>query len=94
MVAVSTGPSASHGTIPNTTTRRERRQLREYLRNQPGVGVHATQLHLLIRVLAVLKWWEPRRAMGVVREFAKTLGPNGALLRLPVAVRARRNGKR
>lgn len=75
--------------IPNTTTRAERDTLRNLVKYQPG-GSHATQLSLLVKMLAVLKWWNKERgaripqAMETVREFARTLQRTGARLTVPM----------
>ena len=73
--------------IPNKTTQRERQRCASIVKYQPG-GDHAIQLQLLIRILAVLRWWyaesgQPRNAMDTVERFGVSLGKNGAALELP-----------
>lgn len=53
-------PIPAEGVIPDTTTNKERRQLRQFLKRQPGAGVHNLQQLLLVKILAVLKWWYAR----------------------------------
>jgi hypothetical protein len=78
-------PPIPNAGIPDQTTEAERRALRVLVKYQPG-GNHAIQLELLIRMLAVLRWWYPKvgrapeEAMVRVREFARTLGKHGAFL--------------
>lgn len=74
-------------TIPNTTTLRERQRLATIAKYQPG-GDHAIQIQLLVRMLAVLRWWyaesgQPRNAMETMEAFAPALGRNGVALKLP-----------
>ena len=74
------------GPIPDLTTERERQELRRMARYQPG-GNHAMHLLLLRRILAVLKWHYrgkgmQHEAMRLMRQFATTLGKEGALLRI------------
>lgn len=90
--------------IPNTTTQGERAQLPRLVKYQPGAGVHSVQVSLLVRVLAVLKWWyatigrPTSQALAAVHAFGATLTKNGAQLVLHepkrkavgVAVRAHR----
>lgn len=73
------------GVIPNTTTTAERARLRPFLEHQPGgVGAHAVQLLLLVKMLAVLKWWheDADKAWKLVAAFAGALGEEGAELYL------------
>lgn len=75
------------GTIPNKTTQRERQQLAVICKYQPG-GDHAIQLQLLVRILAVLRWWyaesgQPRNAMDTLAKFGPALGKSGVELELP-----------
>jgi hypothetical protein len=75
------------GMIPNKTTTRERERLLNMVKYQPG-GDHAIQVQLLIRILAVLRWWyaesgSVRNAMDTVEAFAPSLGKTGVALRLP-----------
>lgn len=75
------------GTIPNKTTQRERQRLAVMVKHQPG-GDHAIQLQMLIRMLAVLRWWyaesgQPRNAMDTMEKFAPALGKTGTELELP-----------
>lgn len=76
------------GRIPNTTNATERAQLRDMLRYQPG-PTHTTQAHLMVRMLAVLKWWyrmDERgsgEAMHTMKLFARSLGKEGAELSVP-----------
>lgn len=78
-------PAPPSDSIPNTTTRQERADLRRFVKYQPG-GTHAIQIALLTKILAVLKWWymaldrPPKAAMQSVRLFAQTLGKEGAEL--------------
>jgi hypothetical protein len=72
--------------IPDLTTPKERQDLRRIARYQPG-GTHAMHVLLLRRILAVLKWHfrragKPHEAMRLMKQFATTLGKEGALLRL------------
>jgi hypothetical protein len=75
------------GTIPNRTTMRERQRLAILVKYQPG-GDHAIQLQLMVRILAVLRWWyaesgQPRSAMETVERFAVSLGKSGDEIELP-----------
>lgn len=76
------------GRIPNTTTPAERKMLRELLSHQPG-PTHTTQAHLMVRMLAVLKWWYrmdergPGEAMHTMKMFGRSLGKEGAELSVP-----------
>jgi len=71
--------------IPQQTTKLERAELRGMVKYQPG-GSHTIQLALLVKMLAVLKWWYSavRRPQGEalrnMRLFALTLGKEGAEL--------------
>lgn len=74
-------------TIPNLTTHRERQRLANMVKYQPG-GDHAIQLQLMVRILAVLRWWYTemgfsRNAMETMEKFAPALGKNGVALELP-----------
>jgi hypothetical protein len=72
--------------IPDYTTKRERQLLKTFLKSQPGSGVHNLQLLMLVKMLAVLKWWyiqdrrSQRQAMKTMRIFARTLQDGGAEL--------------
>lgn len=76
------------GKIPNTTTLAERQGLRAMLNHQPG-PTHTTQTHLLVRMLAVLKWWYrmdergAAEAMHTMKLFGRSLGKDGAELSVP-----------
>lgn len=78
-------PPAPPDSIPNMTTQEERQEMRRLVKNQPG-GSHVIQTTLLIKVLAVLKWWykalkRPERdALATVRAFSATLGKEGGEL--------------
>lgn len=72
--------------IPNNTTREERTRCRVLVKYQPG-GSNTQQTQLLVKVLAVLKWWyeqteNPRNPMEVVEAFGESLGREGAVLEL------------
>lgn len=74
-------------TIPNLTTQRERMRLSAMIKYQPG-GDHAMQLQLMVRILAVLRWWYTeagfkRNAMETMERFAPALGKTGVALELP-----------
>jgi hypothetical protein len=76
-------------TIPNNTTLRERQRLASIAKYQPG-GDHAIQIQMLIRMLAVLRWWyaesgQKRNAMETMEAFAPALGKNGVSLKLPAS---------
>jgi hypothetical protein len=81
-------PLAPMGSIiPNRTTIRERTRLAAIVKYQPG-GDHAIQLQVLVRILAVLRWWyaesgQPRNAMETMEKFGAALGKTGAELELP-----------
>lgn len=74
------------GTIPSRqVTPAMRERLLELLQKQPGGGMHATQLNLLSRMLAVLTWHyarsgSKRSALKTVLSFAASFGQTGALL--------------
>lgn len=76
------------GRIPDTTTPTERREIRTWLKRQPGSGVHNIQAAVMVKMLAVLKWWRSsighanatREAMDVLRMFATSLQQGGAEL--------------
>lgn len=75
--------------IPNLTTSRERHRLSSFVKYQPG-GDHAIQLQLMIRILAVLRWWYTeagftRNAMETMEKFAPALGKTGMEVELPTA---------
>ncbi len=78
-------PAPSPELIPNLTVKRERQDLRKLVKYQPGGG-HSIQLALLVKVLAVLKWWyrhlgrPERQAEQTLLSFAGTLGKEGAEL--------------
>lgn len=71
--------------IPNLTTQHERAECRALVRYQPG-GSHALQSAVLVKMLAVFKWWykilkrPDREALQAVRSFAQSLGKEGAEL--------------
>jgi hypothetical protein len=72
--------------IPNFTTRQERERCRIIVKYQPG-GSAVQQTQLLVKILAVLKWWyreveEPRDPMEVLEAFGESLGREGAELEL------------
>jgi hypothetical protein len=76
-------------TIPNLTTHRERQRLANIVKYQPG-GDHAIQLQVMVRILAVLRWWYTeagfsRNAMETMEKFAPALGKNGIALELPTS---------
>lgn len=78
-------PLPDSGSIPSRATRLMRQRLLQTLRHQPGGGMHATQLSLLCRMLAVLIWHYERSgykrsAMKTVLAFANTFRPGGAVL--------------
>lgn len=77
-------PLISGEKIPNITTAQERQHLRVLCKRQPG-GDHALQIQLLVRALAVLRWWYRERGIrrdpvGVMERFALSLGKDGALI--------------
>lgn len=100
-------PALPQGEIPNTTTLAERQALRVLVKYQPG-GSHATQLAVMVKMLAVLRWWYKARGVPVtraldrMREFARTLSKTGARLTVPapwyavlkVKGKPARNGRR
>lgn len=71
--------------IPNLTTQQERAALRMAVKNQPG-GTHASQLALLVKILAVFKWWyraigrKDKEALATMRSFCQALGKEGTEL--------------
>lgn len=71
--------------IAHRTTTSERAELRALVRYQPG-GAHAAQLALLVKMLAVLKWWYTQvgrpesEAMWNMRTFGQSLGKEGVEL--------------
>lgn len=72
--------------IPNMTTTEERNRCRMLVKYQPG-GSPTQQTQLLVKILAVLKWWyertgQDRSAMDVVEAFGESLGREGAELHL------------
>jgi hypothetical protein len=83
-----TFPPLPVASIPNLTTERERQELRALVKYQPGTS-HGSQMMLLVKILAVLKWWGQQigrpEEFGLrrVREFGRTLGRHGALLEVP-----------
>lgn len=76
------------GRIPDTTTTSERKEIRSWLKRQPGSGVHNIQALVMVKMLAVLKWWRVsigrpaanREAMEVLRRFSASLQQGGAEL--------------
>lgn len=76
------------GRIANCTTTKERQALRSFLHHQPG-PTHTTQAHLLVKMLAVLKWWYKmdergsEEAMHTMKLFSRSLGKEGAELSVP-----------
>lgn len=86
--------------IPNLTTRDERMRCRTLVKYQPG-GAPTQQAQMLVKILAVLKWWyaetqQERSAIAVVTSFAESLGREGAELHLKPLSRStiRRKHKR
>lgn len=78
------------GVIPNLTTEAERRALQPMVKYQPPHGgEHTLQRSLLIRMLAVLKWWyreqgkKSEEAMATIEDFSAALGQRGATVTLP-----------
>lgn len=72
--------------IPNLTEHAERKRLAVLVKYQPG-GDHAIQIQLMVRILAVLRWWynetgDRRDPMQTVEAFAVSLGRAGAELEL------------
>ncbi|MCL6507662.1 MAG: hypothetical protein K6T59_11595 [Bryobacteraceae bacterium] len=70
--------------IPNLTTRAERERCRAWVKYQPG-GSTVQQAQLLVKILAVLKWWyhqigRSTDPMRVIESFARSLGREGASL--------------
>ncbi len=77
--------SPASGAIANTTTGEERREIRRWLKYQPGP--HEIQFSLLCRATSALRWhYNTRRLkrdpMHVMREFASTLHKEAALLKV------------
>jgi len=75
---------ASHE-IPNLLKQEERHEIRRWLKYQPGP--HEIQYHLLCCAASALRWHYGRRkfrrdAMATMREFARTLHKEAALLRI------------
>lgn len=75
------------GTIPNLTTREERRRLQMLVKYQPG-GSHALQLQLLTRMLSVLRWWyeqtgDTRDPAETLYRWGRSLGKEGAGIEMP-----------
>jgi hypothetical protein len=78
------------GTIPNLTTEAERKALIGLVKYQPPHGgEHTLQRALLIRMLAVLKWWNREQgkkadeAMHTIEDFGSALGRVGTTVTLP-----------
>lgn len=77
-------PVPPNRSIPNLTTLKERQAIRQMIRHQPGA--HTTQFQIMVKVLAVLKWWyrtrrkAPGAALDTVAVFARSLGKQGAEL--------------
>ena len=72
--------------IPNLTTKEERERCRVMVKYQPG-GSATQQAQLMVKILAVLKWWyresgAGRDAMAVMESFGESLGREGAELEL------------
>jgi hypothetical protein len=97
-IEASSYPPIPNTPIPDDTTEQERRALRLLVKHQPG-GSHAIQLEVMIRMLAVLRWYYKKlnrpkeEAMARIREFAKTLGKEGGYIRVGM-VEAVKTGKR
>lgn len=78
-------PPPVQGVIPNNTTKEERGEMGRLCRYQPG-GARSIQTALLVKMLAVFKWWyhmsgrREREAVAAVKEFAAALGKEGAEL--------------
>lgn len=71
--------------IPDTLTTDERRQIRNWLKHQPGP--HEIQFTLLCRATSALRWHYANRrikknAIETMREFARTLSKDAALVRV------------
>lgn len=84
-------PTLGPSTIPNLTTQRERHRLGVLVKVQPG-GDHAIQLQVMVRVLAVLKWWYAEsgtleNAMETVERFGVSLGKGGADIDISASLR-------
>ena len=80
-------PMPISGTIQNATTEKEREAVERLLNDQPGP--HTAQHHMLVRTLAVLKWWyrelgyADKEALYTLQRFGVLLGRNGGQLALP-----------
>ena len=75
---------ANHS-IPDSLSDDERRQIRSWLKHQPGP--HEIQFALLCRATSALRWHYANRrikknAIETMREFARTLSKDAALLRV------------
>ncbi|MGH3589548.1 MAG: hypothetical protein ACRDRF_00725 [Pseudonocardiaceae bacterium] len=73
--------------IPNITTRKERSYLMSVVKYQPG-GDHALQLQMMVKILAVLRWWygeiqDKRDPLETIDSFSKALGREGAEIVVP-----------
>lgn len=95
-------PPTPNTVIPDKTTEVERRALRLLVKHQPG-GNHGMQLELMVRMLAVLRWWyeragrAPDEAMARLREFGRALGREGGLISVKMQhlpETAKMNGRR
>lgn len=86
-IEASSYPPIPNTAIPDDTTESERRMLRLLVKHQAG-GSHAIQLEVMIRMLAVLRWWYRKQdrpkeeAVARIREFARTLGKDGGYIRI------------
>lgn len=74
-----------NGTIPDSLTRDERRQIRSWLKYQPGP--HEIQMSLMCRATSALRWhYQTHRikanAMDTMREFAETLQKDAGLVHI------------
>lgn len=73
--------------IPDTTTMKERQELRAMVKYQPTP--HSAQLNIMVRMLAALKWWyredrrKARSALHTLKTFAHCLSKNGAEIVFP-----------
>lgn len=84
--------------IPNETTERERRRMAVLVKYQNG-GDHAIQIQLMVRILAVLKWWyresgDMGSALDTVERFAVSLGKNGDSIEIPAVSDAEQGRRR
>jgi hypothetical protein len=75
---------ANHN-IPESLTAEERKQVRSWLKHQPGP--HEIQFALLCRATSALRWhYQARKlrkdAVATMREFARTLSKDAALVRV------------